>query len=360
MDGMKRIVWSIAIILAGPNLLWAAGKVPWVDDVDQARQLARQHQRLVLMHFWSPNCPPCRRLEQRVLNRPEVVRAIATNYVPVKVNVNENKALAAQYRVTKWPTDVIVTASGKEVYRGVSQQDPIRFVSTMDQVAAHARLNMPPNTSASSLTTAGHYRQGDIAQTSSYEPAKTTGYGAAIQSRRPVPPSVATSDYSAGQDAAKPQAGSSSQFDARRRATQPEASSEEMADTYGGSFQLPGARKTTPALSVTQSLQPSNQTRVTENPYAAGRNIAESAPDVTRMASSPWRKSETPRTPSRESLAVRQSAPNQPGSESVGRLWPTRIFPTTDRSATSGQGTNSGSGELLSRDAPGAGAVGER
>ena len=97
----------------------------------------------MLIHFWSDNCPPCLKLEQTVLNRSEVIRAIGTNYVPLKVNVDAAPQLAEYYRVTQWPTDVIVSPEGAEIFRAASSQDPNRFIATLDQVAAHARINQP-------------------------------------------------------------------------------------------------------------------------------------------------------------------------------------------------------------------------
>lgn len=112
----------------------------WAGSVDEARQLAAQRRCLVLLHFWDYNCPPCTRVERYVFSSPDVTRALETNYVAVRVNVSASGQLAEQYQVRQWPTDVITTPDGRELYRGVSQQDPTRFLAQLDAVAAKSRV----------------------------------------------------------------------------------------------------------------------------------------------------------------------------------------------------------------------------
>jgi len=126
------------------GLLFIAGAVladdaiPWAGDYRQAVELAARERKLVLLHFWSDDCPPCRRVEAGVFPKPEVAAAVAAAYVPVKVHVDKAPELARRYQVTRWPTDVIVTPSGLEVYRTVSPQDPARYVAMLNETAARS------------------------------------------------------------------------------------------------------------------------------------------------------------------------------------------------------------------------------
>lgn len=122
----------------------AQDRIQWTGDLDQALKTAANYRQLVFLHFWSENCAPCVTLERRVFNRPEVIRSIHNAYVPVKINVNQTRELATHFRITQWPTDIILTPDGKEIFRGVSSQDPNRFIMLLDQQAAHFRAGQQP------------------------------------------------------------------------------------------------------------------------------------------------------------------------------------------------------------------------
>jgi thiol-disulfide isomerase/thioredoxin/YHS domain-containing protein len=140
---MSRAAWLnttwltvCGFLLAGVAL--ASDTIPWMTDYRQATQVAARERRLVLLHFWSDDCPPCRRLEANVFPRPEVAAAVAAGYVPVKVHIDQSPELARRYQVTRWPTDVIVTPAGLEVYRTVSPQEPARYAAMLTETAARS------------------------------------------------------------------------------------------------------------------------------------------------------------------------------------------------------------------------------
>ena len=64
---------------------------------------------------------------------------MSTNYVPLKVNVSQDPELARQFGIDRWPTDVILTATGQELYRDLSPLDTDRYIATLDQIAAAPR-----------------------------------------------------------------------------------------------------------------------------------------------------------------------------------------------------------------------------
>ncbi len=125
----------------------AADSMPWVGSIEEARQIAAQQNRLILLHFWSYDCPPCKKLEQNVFPKPEFGRGVAANYVAVKINAKDNPDLAKQYKVDRWPVDVIITPTGEQLTKPtVSSQDPNKFLAVLDQVAATHRVQSHPPT----------------------------------------------------------------------------------------------------------------------------------------------------------------------------------------------------------------------
>jgi uncharacterized protein YyaL (SSP411 family) len=95
--------------------VFAQESIPWITDLSQARRIAEQQQRLVLLHFWGDGCQPCQQLESNVFNQPELIRVISSNFVPVKVHVQQQPSIANYYKITQIPTDIIVFPSGVQV-----------------------------------------------------------------------------------------------------------------------------------------------------------------------------------------------------------------------------------------------------
>lgn len=118
-------------------------EIQWLQSIDQARQIAGQTNRLVLVHFWSNDCQPCMRMEQTVFNRPGTAQRIQARFVPVKVNAQQFPAVARQYEVTSWPSDVVLAPNGQVVASLRCSMDQAAYLAGLEQVAVAAdpRLN---------------------------------------------------------------------------------------------------------------------------------------------------------------------------------------------------------------------------
>jgi YHS domain-containing protein/thioredoxin-like negative regulator of GroEL len=110
----------------------------WESDLETAQRHARETNRLVLIHFGGAWCPPCQLLEKNVFSQPGFGRELQSKYVPVKIDVDSNKELAAKYAIQNIPTDVIITASGQLLYKVRSPATAAAYLETMNKVAASA------------------------------------------------------------------------------------------------------------------------------------------------------------------------------------------------------------------------------
>lgn len=120
-----------ALLLAWTTLGMTAGgaEIRWLTNLEQAAEIARESDRMVLLHFWSTTCPPCVRLEQNVFSDEVVAKGIEANFVPVKINVDEQRAIARAYNVRQWPTDVILSPQGEVIAVLGCRQDPSEYLS---------------------------------------------------------------------------------------------------------------------------------------------------------------------------------------------------------------------------------------
>jgi len=129
-----RISALTSILALSLNLLIqipAWGQIGWHHNLRQGHAQAEQEDKLLLLHFYSDNCVWCDKLEAGAFRAQEVGQAINHSFVPVKINASANPELAEMFKVTKFPTDVVVTTTGKKLTHQVSPQDPAKYVAML-------------------------------------------------------------------------------------------------------------------------------------------------------------------------------------------------------------------------------------
>ncbi len=142
--GPRLFTFLLCAMLASPLAAqqqgFGAGDQPngirWQQDLEAAKAVARQTGRLILVHFWTPGCAPCVTLEQQVFNQPGVAAAIDAQFVPVRLNADENSTIAQGFGITRVPTDVVITPSGEVIGKLISPPTPGAYVAEVSQVAS--------------------------------------------------------------------------------------------------------------------------------------------------------------------------------------------------------------------------------
>src|ERR1044071_7873180 len=99
---MQRATLAALALLLFAGLASAQEGVRWTTDYRQAAEQATREHKLILLHFESDSCPPCRKLEANVFPRRDVAEAIDAGYVAVKVNVDRAPDMARRYAVPRW------------------------------------------------------------------------------------------------------------------------------------------------------------------------------------------------------------------------------------------------------------------
>lgn len=127
--------WSTSAIAGAPATPGQA-TIPWAKDLATAQETAAQQRKLVLLHFWAPNCAPCQSVERYVFPHPDVARAVSASYVPLYVNAQALPEVAKKFGVDRWPTDVIATPEGEVLSRTVSPKDAREYTALLTRVAA--------------------------------------------------------------------------------------------------------------------------------------------------------------------------------------------------------------------------------
>lgn len=109
----------------------AQAEIAWESDLRTAHQKATAENKLLLLHFYSDNCIWCDRLEAGAFKQANVGQAISQDYIALKIHATKSPKLANLFKVTRFPTDVIVTTEGQTLAHKISPQQSERYVAML-------------------------------------------------------------------------------------------------------------------------------------------------------------------------------------------------------------------------------------
>ncbi len=145
----SALIAVLFLVLSASNAN-AAGEIQWAKSMSHAHQLAKEQNKPILIHFWATWCNPCLALNTNVFPKNEVVTAINDNFVPVKLNYDQNKELAKRYRVKSIPHDVFVLPSGQLIAQSGSPSNANGYTSMLRQVTEHVEKTLAAQAPAGS------------------------------------------------------------------------------------------------------------------------------------------------------------------------------------------------------------------
>lgn len=129
---MKYSLFMLSILWVSASAVFAAdGKKGWDDDYAKASATAAKENKLMLLDFTGSDwCGYCMKLDAAVFSKPEfkafakanlelVELDFPNNKRQLKKTQTQNRDLAAKFKVTGYPTVILVDAAGKEQARWV-------------------------------------------------------------------------------------------------------------------------------------------------------------------------------------------------------------------------------------------------
>lgn len=111
--------WVGAPVLAQDDSTAAvAPSITWMHSFDQARRVAAQKSRYVLVEFYTDWCEKCQAMAESTYVDTAII-ALEKRMVFVRVNADNDTATARLFRVKRYPTLILANSDGNEVDRVV-------------------------------------------------------------------------------------------------------------------------------------------------------------------------------------------------------------------------------------------------
>lgn len=129
----------------------AVAEVPlkgaWHTDFEKAQAEARSRKVPLVVQFGAPWCGPCQQMS-KMLESSETLKALATDCVGVRVDVDQSKDIAAQFNISAIPATVVLQPSELESrIRGarIGLIDQSQFLALLKSEGVRATVSTSPS-----------------------------------------------------------------------------------------------------------------------------------------------------------------------------------------------------------------------
>lgn len=107
----------------------------WLYDLTFAQKIAQSNNKLILIDFWATWCGPCKKMDQEVWSQSEIA-AIKDNFIPVKIDVDNEKSLAMEYNVRSIPMLILMDYKGQVIHSYIGYNGKTNLVNFISAIPA--------------------------------------------------------------------------------------------------------------------------------------------------------------------------------------------------------------------------------
>ena len=80
---MKKLILIFTLL----TTLLSAGEIKWVEDYDDAIEMAQKNNKVVMVMLSREGCPACEYMEDIVFTNDEVLKILNKDFIPVHIDI---------------------------------------------------------------------------------------------------------------------------------------------------------------------------------------------------------------------------------------------------------------------------------
>ena len=108
--------------------------IEWQTDLPEALKMADVRGMRVMIDFYADWCGWCKKMDTETFADKDVRRLLRKYFICVKINGDNNRSIAAQYRVQGYPNFVFLTSSGQVIYQQPGYMPPESFMQLLETI----------------------------------------------------------------------------------------------------------------------------------------------------------------------------------------------------------------------------------
>ena len=131
---LQNASFLVASLCAAASSLAAA---PFSDlSFEAASKQAAQSNKIILVDFYTTWCGPCKLLDKTTWTDAAVIQLLEQKTVPLRIDAEKEVALSKRYKITAYPSVLLIRPDGTEMDRLVGYKEPKAFIEAFNAALA--------------------------------------------------------------------------------------------------------------------------------------------------------------------------------------------------------------------------------
>jgi len=128
----------------GQQVAYPTAQINWQNDINTALAIAKTQQKMVLVHFYGNNCPPCKAMDAEVYADPRIIVNMIQMFIPVKIDTGMHPELVKQFGIKAIPTNLVLDENGKIIDKRQGGISADRFCQYLDYLKTQQVRSVNP------------------------------------------------------------------------------------------------------------------------------------------------------------------------------------------------------------------------